>query len=103
MSQVREKTQVQENVVVQKNWICNYGQARYKLANALDGTSGYSLTREFVNAVGHLPTSYSVTRYTEFLDDWGTVSCLLVRAVRNFLVKKGAVTYNNIIIIILSI
>ena len=78
MRRARETTQNQRSVVVQKTRICNYGQARYKLANALQGASGYSLTENFKNAVRLLPSTYSVPRYMGFLDDWGTVSQLSV-------------------------
>jgi len=78
MRQARETTQNQRSVVVQKTRICNYGQARYKLANALSGASGYSLTDDFKSAVRLLPSTYSVSKYMGFLDDWGTVSQLSV-------------------------
>ena len=74
MRQACETTENRRSVVVQKTRICNYGQARYKLASALSGASGYSLTEEFKHAVRLLPSNYSVQEYMEFLDDWGTVS-----------------------------
>ena len=74
MRQAHETTENQKSVVVQKTRICNYGQARYKLANALSGASGYSLTDNFQHAVRLLPSNYSVQEYMGFLDDWGTVS-----------------------------
>ena len=74
MRQVCATTQNRRSVVVQRTVICNYGQARYKLANALQGASGYSLTEEFKNAVRLLPSTYTVRNYMGFLDDWGTVS-----------------------------
>ena len=74
MRQAQEETENRRSVVVQKTRICNYGQAHYKLANALQGASGYSLTENFKNAVRLLPSNYSVQEYMGFLDDWGTVS-----------------------------
>ena len=74
MKQTQEETENRRSVVVQKTRICNYGQAHYKLANALQGASGYSLTENFKNAVRLLPSNYSVQEYMGFLDDWGTVS-----------------------------
>ena len=74
MRQACETTENRRSVVVQKTRICNYGQARYKLVNALSGASGYSLTDNFQHAVRLLPSNYSVQEYMEFLDDWGTVS-----------------------------
>ena len=74
MDQVQETTENQERVIVQRTRICNYGQARYKLANALLGERGYSLTENFKNTIRLLPSNYSVYHYTRFLDDWGTVS-----------------------------
>ena len=78
MRQARETTQNRRSVVVQKTRICNHGQVRYKLANALQGASGYSLTEEFKNAVRLLPLTYTERKYMGFLDDWGTVSQLSV-------------------------
>ena len=73
MEQARETTEKKRSVVVQKTKICNYGQARYELANALTGVAGYELTEDFKNAIRLLPSAYSVNQYTRFLDDWGTV------------------------------
>ena len=78
MTRARETTENRRSVVVQKTRICNYGQARYKLASALSGASGYSLTDEFKHAVRLLPSTYTVRNYMGFLDDWGTVSQLSV-------------------------
>ena len=69
MRQAREMTENRRSVVVQKTRICNYGQARYKLTNALSGASGYSLTENFKNAVRLLPSTYSANKYMGFLDD----------------------------------
>ena len=77
MSQMRQKTENETSVVVQKTNICNYGEARYKLANALN-TPGYDLTTDFKNAVGQLSSTYSINDYAQFLDDWGTVSNLKI-------------------------
>ena len=74
MSQAREKTENQQSVIVQKTRTCYYGQARYKLANARRGESGYSLTTDFKNAIRNLSSSYVAADYTQFLDNWGTVS-----------------------------
>lgn len=73
MEQATETTEKKRSVVVQKTKICNYGQARYELANALTGVAGYELTEDFKNAIRLLPSAYSVNQYTRFLDDWGTV------------------------------
>ena len=74
MQEAKQKTENSKKVVVQKTKICNYGQARYKLANALRGTPGYDLTDDFKNAIRLLPSQYSAREYTQFLDSWGTVS-----------------------------
>lgn len=74
MSQAHERTQNRQSIVVQTNKICNYGQARYHLASALSGASGYSLHEDFKHAVRLLPSTYSASEYMQFLDDWGTVS-----------------------------
>lgn len=74
MDQARETTENRRSVVIQKTKICNYGQARYKIENALNNHSGYDLTAEFKSAVRLLPSTYSVNDYVRFLDDWGTVS-----------------------------
>ena len=74
MTQMRTKTESDRSVVIQKINICNYGEARYKLANAWNNTPDYDLTLEFKNAVRQLPLTYSVHSYQQFLDDWGTVS-----------------------------
>ena len=74
MEQASETTEKKRSVVVQKTKICNYGQARYELANALSGVDGYDLTEDFKNAIRLLPSTYSASEYTQFLDDWGTVS-----------------------------
>ena len=74
MQEAKEKTENSRKVVVQKTKICNYGQARYKLATALSGTPGYDLTEDFKHAVRLLPSQYSAREYTLFLDSWGTVS-----------------------------
>ena len=76
MQKVHETTVKQKSVVVQKTEICNYGEARYNLANAFNGVEGYTLTDDFKNAIRLLPSSYSVVEYTRFLDDWGTVSLI---------------------------
>ena len=71
---MRETTENRRSVVIQKTKICNYGQARYKIENALKNHDGYDLTTEFKSAVRLLPSNYSVIDYVRFLDDWGTVS-----------------------------
>lgn len=73
-----EKTRSSRSVVVQKMKIDNYGEFRYKMANALVNTTGYDLTTEFQNAVTLLPLDYSISEYAQFLDDWGTVSNLKI-------------------------
>lgn len=78
MREVQNRVERQSIVVVQNTTICNYGQARYQLTNALSGVDGFILTEEFKNAVRLLPSSYSAPEYTEFLDDWGTVSLTLL-------------------------
>ena len=74
MEKASETTEKKRSVVVQKTKICNYGQARYELANALSNVNGYDLTEDFKNAIRLLPSTYSASEYTQFLDDWGTVS-----------------------------
>ena len=71
MTQSRQATESRRSVVIQKNRICNLGQVRYQLANAL---GEYALTHDFKNAIRQLPMNYSVSEYVQFLDDWGTVS-----------------------------
>ena len=74
MIEMRENTENLESVVIENTRICNFGQARYKIENALNNVNGYDLTEEFKSAVRILPSSYSVNTYERFLDDWGTVS-----------------------------
>ena len=74
MTSVQETTKNERRVTIQKSNICNYGRARYRLANAVQGESGYTLSENFKNAIRSLPSSYSATEYTQFIDDWGTVS-----------------------------
>ena len=74
MDRMKQTTENQRSVVIQKTRICNYGQARYKIENALANQNGYDLTTEFKSAVSLLPTSYSANHYIQFLDEWGTVS-----------------------------
>ena len=74
MTEMQERTESQSSVVVQKTRICNYGQARYKIENALNNVNGYDLTEEFKSAVRLLPSTYSEDSYMLFLDNWGTVS-----------------------------
>ena len=74
MDRMRETTENRRSVVIQKTRICNYGEARYKIENALNNHNGYDLTTEFKSAVRLLPSNYSVNDYVRFLDDWGTVS-----------------------------
>ena len=71
---MKSATDVQQKVVVQTNTICNMGTIRYELANALLGKDRYTLSDEFKNAIRLLPPIYDAVKYTEFLDDWGTVS-----------------------------
>lgn len=78
MQQASETTEKRRSVVVQKTKICNYGQARYELANALSGVDGYDLTKDFKNTIRLLPSTYSADQYTRFLDDWGTVSIIAI-------------------------
>ena len=77
MEQAKEVTEDSRKIVVQQTRICCYGEARYKLDNALTGQPGYSLTENFKNAVQRLPLQYNseeeYARYTRFLDEWGTV------------------------------
>ena len=75
---MRQKTENERSVVIQDTTICNYGEVRYKTANALNNTPGYDLTSEFMNAVRPLPSAYSEAHYMQFLDDWGTVSKLII-------------------------
>ena len=87
MSEMRESTEHLRSVVIEKTKICNYGQARYKIENALNNVNGYDLTEEFKSAVRLLPLSYSVNTYERFLDDWGTVSeAKLVASIYNLCV-----------------
>lgn len=74
MKNVRNATEQQHSCIVQKTRTCSYGEVRYKLASALIGANGYTLTEEFKNAVRLLPLNYSQEAYTQFIDDWGTVS-----------------------------
>ena len=74
MNRMRDTTEIQSSVVIQKTRICNYGKARYKIENALNNVNGYDLTEAFKSAVRLLPSTYIVNSYRQFLDDWGTVS-----------------------------
>ena len=74
MKKAQQTTKMERSVVVEKIENCNLGQTRYNLASALSGATGYSLTEDFKNTIRLLPESYSVSEYTRFLDNWGTVS-----------------------------
>ena len=74
MARASEVTDERSSVIVQQTEVCNYGQVRYNLASALGSGKGYDLTTDFKNAVKNLPSTYSKSEYTEFLDNWGTVS-----------------------------
>ena len=74
MSEIRDRTENRRSVIVQKTRTCSYGEVRYKLASALSGVATYGLTDDFKHAIRRLPAHYSVNEYTQFLDDWGTVS-----------------------------
>ena len=74
MRKVQEVTEKHEKVITQKSTICNHGAVRYKLADALSGETGYTLTKNFKNAINRLPSSYSTRDYMAFFDNWGTVS-----------------------------
>ena len=76
MQHASEETVKKSSVIVQKTRICTYGETSYKLASALNGANGpgFDLGDDFKNAVRLLPLTYSVNDYTEFLDDWRTVS-----------------------------
>ena len=84
MSEMRQETEKKKSVVVQKTKICEYGIARYKLADAKNNTPGYDLTTNFQNAVQQeLPLDYSIDDYALFLDNWGTVSNLKNSSLRS--------------------
>ncbi len=68
MQRAKASTKASRSVIVQTTQICNYAQTRYKLANALSGTQGYELETDFKNAVRLLPSTYSASKYTQFLD-----------------------------------
>lgn len=74
MKQASDVTKKSHSVIVQVTKTCNFAQARYKLPSALSGRSGFKLTDDFKAAVNHLPTTYSARAYTQFLNNWGTVS-----------------------------
>ena len=57
------KQQKTKGLLFRRQGSGNYGQARYKLTNALSGASGYSLTENFKNAVRLLPSTYSENKY----------------------------------------
>ena len=78
MSAMHYQTEKEKSVVIEKVKISKYGIADYKLANALNNTPGYGLTSEFKNAVGQLPSNYSIADYADFFDKWGTVSNLKI-------------------------
>ena len=73
MQKAKAETELNKEVVMQHNKICNYGSVRYLLANALNGVKGFELSDNFKYAVKLLPSGYSESEYTRFLDNWGTV------------------------------
>lgn len=74
MREIRDRTENRRSVIVQKPRTCSYEEVRYKLASALSRVPRYNLTDDFKNAIRLLPAHYSVNEYTQFLDNWGTVS-----------------------------
>lgn len=79
MKRASQVTKNSHSVIVQVTKTCNYAQTRYKLPSALSGRDGFKLTNDFKAAVSHLPTVYSARAYTQFLDNWGTVSLLILK------------------------
>lgn len=78
MKRAYEEVDLQKVVLTQSDTTCYYGTVRYKIDDALQNVSGYTLTENFKNAIRNLPDGYfySVEKsaYMIFLDDWGTVS-----------------------------
>lgn len=71
---MKSATDIQQKIVVQTNTVCNMGTVRYRVSNALVGENRYTLSDEFKNAIRLLPLTYDAVKYTQFLNDWGTVS-----------------------------
>ena len=74
MAKAEENTQKQKRVIIQKSQICNYGRARYLFENAVAGVEGYKLSESFKSAIMNLPDNYDQQSYTQFIENWGTVS-----------------------------
>ena len=74
MKQASETMEKRKSVIIQNTEISQLGEVSYNMASALIGAPGYDLTDEFKNAIRLLPSTYSAEKYTQFLDEWGTVS-----------------------------
>lgn len=80
MKRAYEEVDLQKVVLTQSETTCYYGTVRYKIDDALQNVSGYTLTENFKNAIRNLPAGYSQAEksaYMIFLDDWGTVRRML--------------------------
>ncbi len=86
MKKAETTTKNTRSVIVQSTKNCNYAQARYKLANALVGATGYGLTKNFENEISLLPVTYSASKYTQFLDNWGTVSLIIIGSILRLII-----------------
>ena len=72
---VSKSTSKGETVYRDCTEICNKGTARYRMGEVQ--ARQWTLTDEFAYAVCQLPVKYKKgNEYFQFLEDWGTVSCL---------------------------
>ena len=82
MKEVGEKTTNRKLVVIQETKICNLGSVRYKDELITDKIDPYLLSQGFKYSVQNLPQSFTTkdeqTAYMNFIEDWGTVSNLLL-------------------------
>ena len=82
MKKAEEKTKNRKHVVIQETKICNLGSVRYKDELITDNVDPYLLSQGFKYAVQNLPQSFSSkyeqTAYMNFIENWGTVSKLLL-------------------------
>ena len=75
---VEKSTTEHRNVYFDKAAHCYVSEQRYKIANIAYENEHYGVTEEFYNVFEKLPVNFT-TEYYEILENWGTVSTLLIK------------------------
>ena len=70
LKKANKETAEKKQVFVDQKMICNYGSVQY----LKDARRIHQLSKEFIDDVKELPTTYDVPAYMSFLRKWGTVS-----------------------------